>query len=99
MITLHRSSREYVRFLVRARLEGKHYDPTDDLVEFSFPTSGSQPTDWESGAWETVGRDFYALILVGPSAVALTPGDYDVYVRVTDSPEVPVHFVDKLRIT
>lgn len=100
MITLSRQSTEFVRFLVKARLEGQKYDPTVDTVQFSFPAKGAQPTSWVNGQWETAGRDHFAMALVGPAGVAtLTAGDYDIYVKITDAPEVPVRHLDILRIT
>ena len=76
-------------------------DPTSDPVSFSFigpygtvqqasnypPTSS---TTWYTGTWDA-GTPYTARVLVGPDGVVvLATGAYQVYVRVTDSPEVPV---------
>lgn len=99
MITISRHSTEFLRFLVKARLVGQLYNPTADTLKFSLPTKGSQPSTWVDGEWETVGRDYFAMVLVGPGGVNLTAGDYDVYVKITDSPEVPVRKLDFVRVT
>ena len=59
-------------------------------VEMAILPEGQDPTsgDWETAAWE--GTD--AIVLVGPStAIPLTRGvQYEVWVRITASPEIPV---------
>lgn len=99
VITLNRNSTEFVRFLVKARVEGQKYDPTTDVLKFSFPVKGSQPSSWVDGEWETAGKDHYAMALVGPGGTPLTAGDYDVYIKITDTPEIPVRHLEILRIT
>ena len=76
-------------------------DPTGDTVNFAFvgpfnttsqaadnpPTSS---TTWYTGTWDS-GTPYTARVLVGSGGVTtLAVGAYQVYVRVTDSPEVPV---------
>lgn len=74
------------------------YDPTGDAVAMAFtpqtypetsPTSGS----WVTGSWATFpGPAYWAQALVGPAngGTALSLGTYQVWVRITDDPEVPV---------
>jgi hypothetical protein len=53
-----------------------------------------------SGNWVTEGGIYYAQALVGPgSSSILAVGFYDVYVKVTDNPEVPVIRAGLLEIT
>lgn len=100
MNVLSALSREYVRYWVKSRVAGVDYDPTGDTVQFSFPLAGTTPTSWASGVWETVDDSYFALCLIGPSTPnALTAGEYDVYIKITDSPEIPVRKVDRLKIT
>ncbi len=72
-------------------------DPTGDTVAMAFPTVGTAPAsnDWNSAAWNTDATTtpptYFARCLVGPAGtVTLTAGVYDVWVRLTDDPEVPV---------
>jgi hypothetical protein len=98
-------SKEYVRVPVSATESGQPVDPTGDTVEMAFKTSG-EPSggDWKAASWETDNSVspvvYYARCLVGPGGtVTLADGTYDVYVRVTDSPEIPVTNVGKLVVT
>ena len=85
---------EYLRFPVSAVVNGAVRNPTSDTVQFAFPATGVAPTVWFSGSWETTTAGTYiARVLVGPASgvVTLVAGtDYDVWVKITDSPEVPV---------
>lgn len=82
------ASKQYVRVPVRD-LTGA--DPTVDAVAMAFPEPGTEPTTFYTGSWVTIRGAYNALCLVGTGgAVALTPGFYDVYVKITDNPEVPV---------
>lgn len=73
-------------------------DPTADVVYMAFiPTDQvePEPADWNAAAWDTSGagllEQFYVRCLVGPGGtVELDPGQYQVFVKITDSPEVPV---------
>jgi hypothetical protein len=75
-------------------------DPTSDPVSLAFPTTGTEPSVFVAGNWRTVAGIHYAQALVGPGgAIVLTPGFYDVYVQITDNPEVPVLFAGTLEVT
>jgi hypothetical protein len=92
-------STEYVRLPVTVtKTDGTSYDPTGDTVQVALTALNTQPVtaDWHTGSWETGQGVHYALLLVGP-----TPGVVDFsavagqfvkagWVKVTDSPEVPV---------
>jgi hypothetical protein len=87
------SSKEYLKVAVNAVKNGAVYDPTGDTVEFAF-TSGDElgsPT-WYAASWESMGGQHYARCLIGPGGgvVALAIGFWWVWVRVTDSPEIPI---------
>lgn len=93
-------STEPVQVSIGATLNGAVYNPTGDTVAMAFvPAQPSgQPPDpasgqWQPAAWETdPGPVYWASILVGPlnGGIPLTAGNYIVYVKVTDSPAVPV---------
>lgn len=87
MLSMSRLSREYVFIDI---------ETTDDLstatAEVAFMTATTIPTvsDWHPadlvGTWSI-------RILVGPGAVdavELTPGDYQIWIKITDFPEAPV---------
>lgn len=100
MTTISSQSREYLRYWVKAKVNGLDYDPMADDVEFACPAAGGTPTVWIDGIWEEVEGSFFALGLIGPgTGLVLSPGEYDVYIRITDSPEIPVKKVDRLKIT
>ncbi|RSM73434.1 hypothetical protein DMH04_41215 [Kibdelosporangium aridum] len=81
-------SKEYLLISVTAS-----EDVTSDPVAFAFAAPSVDPSVWTSGDW--VGTQ--ARILVGPGgAVTLTKGTWDVWLKITDSPEIPVRKVDQL---
>lgn len=93
MASLNVLSLQYVRVPVSATKSGAAYDPTSDDVDFAFLPSGQAPSggDWTAGLWETDGSVYYAKILVGPGGtVTLSTSEYVVWVKIVDSPEIPV---------
>lgn len=98
---------EYVFVPIAATKSGAPYNPTGDAVQFAFmptPTQVPQPADWQPGAWDTdtasVIYPYSAKCLVGPAGtIALGIGTYVMYVKITDSPEIPVLVVGQLQIS
>jgi hypothetical protein len=97
MLTISTASREYVRAKVSAKASGTVVNPTGDTVEIAFLATEDAPSsgDWKTASWDTDTTTdpdtYYAQCLVGTGgAVVLTAGVYNMYVRITDSPEVPV---------
>lgn len=87
-------SRQYVKVPVAAKLAGAVVNPTADVVTMAFPVHGSDPATWLAATWETDATSTPATYLarcnVGPGGtVTLAAGTYDVWVKVTDSPEIP----------
>lgn len=104
MIKQSALSLQYVQAQVSATAAGSPINPTGDVVQFAFPLDGAQPSTWYTGSWDgTSPRSngmYVAHCLVGPGGtVTLTAGSYNVWVKVTDSPEVPVIDVGLLQIT
>jgi hypothetical protein len=93
-LTISSLSRVMVQVPVTARLNGSpNYDPTGDVVAMAFIPGPAKPDgdDWHVGSWGTdPGPTYLAQCLVGPDAVELTPGTYQIWVKVTDAPEQPV---------
>jgi hypothetical protein len=73
-----------------------------DGAAMAFPSRGVAPVsgDWKTAAWETdsttTPATYYARLLVGPGGTAYQAGTYDVYVKVTDNPEIPVLLAGEL---
>ena len=96
-VRINSLSKEYVRVEVRAKLAGAVVNVSTDVVEMAFPAAKVDPVsgDWKTATWEvdtTTDPDrYFARCLVGTGGtVSLADGLYDVWVRVTDSPEMPV---------
>lgn len=96
MLRISALSLEYVRVRVQASEAGAAVDPSGNTVVMAFVAEGVAPVsgDWKTASWETdttTNPDtYFARCLVGPAGtVTLTAGIYDVWVRVTDSPEIP----------
>jgi len=93
------ASTEYVRVGVGATANGVAIDPTADNLQMAFVPAGNTPAggDWKAATWETDATVtppvYYARCLVGPAPglITLTANTiYDVFVKVTDNPEVVV---------
>jgi len=99
-------STEFVRVAIGAVEDGVILDPTVDSLQMAFPLTGVKPIagDWKSATWETdtstTPVTYYARALVGPTGVVtLTAGTlYDVYVKITDSPEIVVRDTGALAV-
>lgn len=95
-------STEYLRYPVSAVVNGAAIVPTGDTVQFAFPVTGAAPVTWFAGSWETVSSTYFARVLVGPAGGVFAPTagvTYDVWIKITDSPEVPVRKVGTLTAT
>ena len=81
-------------------------NPTADTVTMAFTAAGVDPVlgDYKTASWETdattTPSTYYARCLVGPGGtVTLAAGTYEVWVKITDSPEVPVKRSGTLVVT
>jgi hypothetical protein len=94
-------SKEYVRVPISAREGSGAVNPTSRPVDLAFMPLGTNPAsgDWVVAAWETDGSTYYARATVGPGgSKVLAAGTYTVWVRVQDSPEIPVRPAGLFRI-
>lgn len=105
MITRSILDTEYLVYPVAFVIGGTAQNPTGDSVQFAFmPNPANQNPgggDWHNGTWITTGTGTYmAQVLVGPanSGINLTAGLYNVWIKITDMPEVPVNIIDLLQI-
>lgn len=101
MTTIYRSSLEdqYIRVRVRAKEAGVILDPTSDVVDLAaiVDTDGNEPIsgDWATGEWETDANAnaYYARALMSTifvSSPPFTAGQYRVWCRIQDNPELVV---------
>jgi len=88
---------------VFAELAGVQINPTADVGVMAFMQNGADPGsgDWKTAIWDTdttkTPTQYDLGCLVGPGGtITLAPGRYRVWVKVTDSPEIPVLEVDDL---
>jgi hypothetical protein len=105
MFTLYATSLEYVRVPMAAEKSGAAYDPTGDTVVMAFISGSAAPTsgDWKTASWDadasTYPPTYRAQCLVGPGGtVTLAAGVWSVWVKVTDSPEVPVKRAGQIKV-
>jgi hypothetical protein len=102
---MSRLSTQYVQVPVEAIVSGAAYNPTGDTVRMAFMADWARPAsgDWNSAIWShsTAPGIYLAQCLVGPGGggIALDPGSYDIWVQVTDNPEIPVFTAGTLVIT
>jgi hypothetical protein len=100
-LSVQDGSLQYVKAPVSAVVDGAAYDPTSDTVQMAFTAVGVDPVsgDWKTAGWETISGRYYARCLVGPGGtIDLAVGSYTVWVKVTDSPEIPILRSGGLRV-
>lgn len=103
-------SLEEVNVTWTSDLDGTQTDPTVAplSVMYAFPVSSgdtsapAQPVTWVAGTWLAggTGKGYVSQCLVGPGGgtVTLTAGRYDVWAKITGTPESPVRFVGVLTV-
>lgn len=87
-------------------------NPTAATAEIGFSADReTEPISWNAAGWETsetlrmpvggtiVESPYKATILFGSGATALAAGLHAVWLRLTDSPEVPIRFVGFVEVT
>lgn len=105
MYSQYASALKYVRVPMSAQKSGAAYDPTADTVTMAFIAGPAAPAggDWKTASWDadasTYPPTYYAQCLVGPAGtVTLAAGTWTVWVKVTDSPEVPVERAGQMKV-
>lgn len=98
-------SLQYIKVPVTAVVNGASTNPTADTVVMAFvaPSVNPAPADWQIASWETATAPtttYYARCLIGPGGtIALPAAHYYVWVKITDSPEVPAIVAGTLTVT
>lgn len=87
---------------------GQRLNPTGDVVQFAFMPNPANAnpgvSDWHTGSWFTsTNSSYYAQVLLGPANGGVVPaptgtGLWNVWIKVTDSPQVPIWQVDTLQL-
>ena len=105
MITRSVLDTRYLAYPVEFVVGGTIQNPSADPVAFAFmpspPDANPGVSDWHTGSWITTTSGTYAAqILLGPGVggLALAAGVYNVWIRITDNPEVPVELIDLLQL-
>lgn len=106
MLTVSRASTEFIRVPIAAQSSGVAANPTGDTVVMAFLAGAGPPEsgDWKTASWDTDATTYpptyAAQCLVGPAGgtVTLAAGVYSVWVKVTDSPEVPVKRAGQIKV-
>lgn len=108
IISMYDFTREYYRVPLTLLVNGVEIDPTALSAEFSVLDATARPSDdstgWQPGSWESYGGFYYSRILVGDAGAAtaggfqITAGTiYNVWWRITDSPERPARLVGQIQ--
>lgn len=92
MLMISVLSTEYIVIDVTATKAGVPISLTSDPVAWAFTTPGGAPTSWITGDW-AAGQ---ARVLIGPTANPLAAGVWDAWLKITDSPEIPVRRVGQV---
>lgn len=105
MITLSVLSTQYVQVPIDTTFNGTPYNPTPDTVQMAFmlspPDANPGSGDWKTASWVNLPPGGYAIrCLVGAAngGNVLPVANYNIWVKIADSPEVPVQNVGILRI-
>ena len=101
MATLSVLATEYLNYKVVAKRAGVVVDPTGDSVQFAFTQNDDEPVTWYAGSWDVYpDGSFVAKVLVGSNGGhTLAVGQWMPWIKVTDSPEIPVRELPTLTIT
>lgn len=91
------SSAEYLKISVTANVS-----LTSQPVHVAIVAARDRPDpgDWQAAAWAgNAGTTRTAQLMIGPgTANVLTLGEYDIWARVTDTPEIPTDPAGRLTI-
>lgn len=97
--SIRKDSLEYLPVKVAAFKLGAPYDPTSDAVQIALPVIDEDPVTFKTATWQTVDDEHIAEVLVGPGGdFVLDRGEYDIIIKITDSPEVPILRAGRLSI-
>lgn len=103
-IQVYAGSVQYARWPVALTDEtGATVNPTGDTVQIAFqPVRAVTPLDWQDAEWVTDAAPspdvYYARVLLGEAPLDLAAGVYDVFLQITDTPEVPLLSAGRLYV-
>lgn len=93
-------SAEYVAVQVSASLDGVAVSPTALTVDFAVVAATVLPQsgDWHAAAWNTEAQAWSTVYEVTYLVSGFAVGEYDVWIKVVDTPNVVVSFLGRLSI-
>lgn len=94
-------STEFITANITAMMGGVGINPTSYPVNFAFTTTSEpQAGQWHAGTWATNSAPYIAQILVGPAngALSLPVGNYQIWVEIVTSTQVPVLQIGTLTV-
>lgn len=98
MTTIPSISVEYARVRLTADVELN--SQTVELAFLSSYTAEPSGGDWHAATWLTpAGTTRTAGVLIGPGALVLAEGTWNVWWRLTDTPEVPARKAGRITIS
>lgn len=104
-VQMSSASLQYITVPVNVTKAGEPFNPTGDVVQFAFLLNISGVpgvSDWVSGSWDTYQNYNYPYVakcLIGPGGpTQLAAGTYVIWLKITDSPEIPVLIAGQLQI-
>ena len=91
-VTIVEGAIEYLDFPVTAvDADGVVVDMTGDVVQIAFqPVRATSALDWQSAVWDPDAATATVRVLFGTGVFALAAGVYDVGLKITDNPEIPI---------
>ncbi|MDE2106311.1 MAG: hypothetical protein KGL39_54325 [Patescibacteria group bacterium] len=97
-VAVEAATAENIEVQVVASLAGTAVNPTSLVADYALPSAGVAPSAWSVTTWSTVaksGSTFYYLLV---PVSGLAAGEYDLWVKVADGANVPVHFVGRVQV-
>lgn len=93
-------STQYIYVQITSSIVATPYNPTSLPVAVAITPPNVPPTVFTTAAWLAGQAVPTVKFLIGPlnGGMVLAPGDYDVYIQITNTPEVPVIPSGHLRI-
>lgn len=100
-VSIPTESKEFLKTVVTADVS------LGGIPEFAFPALGARPATWVAGTWSTPAvvlgdgrfqRTARTPLIGDLTGIVLPAGLYSAFIRVTDSPEVPVERFDTLTV-
>lgn len=99
-LAVEASTAEEILVPVVASLNGAAVVPTSLTVDYSIEAAAIPPTvpSWSAALWSTSNQFASPVYRVAVPVSGLSVGEYDLWLRIIDSPNEPVHYVGRLQV-